>query len=166
MCADSAGIAAAVVHVCRRVEQYVTAPSCPRQRSGTRLKVYIAAAAATAEQAFEVSLLDSALGLLQSSLLDALPAVWAATGQASRDAFDAQQMRNATCLCAAAETLLVKTPFHNPATYAAANCSGEGPSCATMYAHQVSRLQAELRLLLLSFVLCRCHTAGGACLGH
>jgi hypothetical protein len=89
-------------------------------------KVYIAAAAATAEQAFEVSLLDSALGLLDSSLLDALPAVWSATGQTSKDAFDAEQMRNATCLCAAAETLLVGTPRYNPATYASANCSGRG----------------------------------------
>lgn len=106
-------------------------------------KVYVAAAAATAEQAFEVSLLDSALGLLQSSLLDALPAVWAATGQNSRDNFDAQQMRNATCLCAAAEKLLVATPFYNPATYAAANCSGGSLSCALMYAHQMSKLQAE-----------------------
>jgi hypothetical protein len=88
-------------------------------------KVYIAAAAATAEQAFEVSLLNSALRLLDVSLLDALPAVWAASGQGSRDAFDAAHMRNATCLCGAAvESLLTGTPYYVNTTYAANNCTG------------------------------------------
>jgi hypothetical protein len=87
-------------------------------------KVYIAAAAASAEQAFEVNLLYSALSLLDSSLLDALPAVWAATGQAIRDTFDAQQMRNATCLCPTARALLMGTPLYAAATYVATNCTG------------------------------------------
>lgn len=87
-------------------------------------KTYIAVAAAKAEQTFEVSLLTSALGLLESSLLDALPAVWAATGQGSRDAFDAAQMRNATCFCANARALLAGTPLYD-AGYVASNCTGE-----------------------------------------
>jgi hypothetical protein len=88
-------------------------------------KVYIAAAAATAEQAFEVSLLNSALRLLDVSLLDALPGVWTASGQGSRDAFDAAQMRNATCLCGTAmESLLTGTPYYVNTTYATNNCTG------------------------------------------
>lgn len=99
-------------------------------------KVYIAAAAASAEQAFEVSLLTSALRLLEVSLLDALPAVWAASGQASRDAFDAQQMRNATCLCGVTvESLLAGTPYYTGAAAYATNCTGglaPGVSTATL----------------------------------
>lgn len=107
-------------------------------RDGTKLaqaafwyKTYIAAAAAKAEQTFEVSLLNSALGLLESSLLDALPAVWAATGQGSRDAFDAEQMRNAACLCANARGLLAGTPHYDAAGYVASNCTGEGHALHT-----------------------------------
>lgn len=92
-------------------------------------KVYAAAAAAAAEQRFEQGLLASALGLLTSSLIDALPAVWAATGEANtRDvAFGAEQMRNATCLCGANVTaLLAGTPLFTDAAsyYATVNCSG------------------------------------------
>lgn len=91
-------------------------------------KIYIAAAAASAEQAFEVSLLTSALRLLDVSLLDALPAVWTASGQTSRDAFDTQQMRNATCLCGTSvESLLAGTPYYDNTTYAANNCTSKLP---------------------------------------
>lgn len=104
-------------------------------RDSTRLsqaafwyKVYIAAAAATAEHAFEVNLLNQALRFLQTSLLDALPAVWAASGQGSTyDAFNAAQMRNASCLCGASvRTPLLGTPFYvDEATYLASNnCTG------------------------------------------
>lgn len=96
-------------------------------------KVQIAAAAAAAEQAFEVSLLNQALGLLQTNLIDALPAVWAANGQwgASRDVFDAQQMRNATCLCGSAvrDVLAGTLGYSNSAAYLATNCSGAVEAC-------------------------------------
>lgn len=91
-------------------------------------KVFAAAAAAAAEQRFEQGLLASALGLLTTPLIDALPALWAATGEATtRDvAFDASQMRNATCLCGANVTSLLTGThlFTDAASYAAANCSG------------------------------------------
>jgi hypothetical protein len=90
-------------------------------------KIYTAATAAAAEQRFELGLLNAGLQLLGSSLIDALPAVWAATGEAdSRDvAFEAAQMRNASCLCSGAMALLAGTPSYvDAATYAATNCSG------------------------------------------
>jgi len=98
-------------------------------------KVYIATAAAEAEQSFEVSLLNSALNLLQTSLLDALPAVWAATGESSTyDAFDAAQMRNATCLCSTSvRTPLLGTPYYtDEAAYLAANCTGGLCTCTAV----------------------------------
>jgi hypothetical protein len=90
-------------------------------------KLYIAATAAAAEQAFERSLLASALSLLDSSVPDALAAVWAATGEAAaRDVpFEAAQMRNATCLCgAAALDVLAGTPWFANGSYVATNCTG------------------------------------------
>jgi hypothetical protein len=80
-------------------------------------------------------LLNSALGLLESSLLDGLPAVWTATGQGSRDAFDAAQMRNATCLCANARALLAGTPLYDAAGYVASNCTGERLCTAQAFLH-------------------------------
>lgn len=91
-------------------------------------KIYIAAAAAAAEQSFELSLLNTALSLLQTSLLDALPTVWTLSGQgATRDAFDAEQMRNATCLCGSSvRAPLTGTPhYSNEATFLSDNCTGK-----------------------------------------
>jgi hypothetical protein len=90
-------------------------------------KVYIAAAAAAAEQARELQLLNTALGFMNRSMIDALPAVWAETdvNQAYRDAFDVQQMFNASCLCTNVTNLLTGTiGFTDSATYLAGNCSG------------------------------------------
>lgn len=90
-------------------------------------KAYVAAAAAAAEQAYERDLLATASRLLATPLLDALPAVWNASGQAWRDAFDAGQMRNATCLCGSNATALLAgtVGFADEAAYLGANCSGE-----------------------------------------
>lgn len=90
-------------------------------------KVYIAAAAAAAEQARELQLLNTALGFMNRSMIDALPAVWADSdvNQAYRDVFDAQQMFNATCLCTDATSVLSGTiGFTDSATYLAGSCSG------------------------------------------
>lgn len=92
-------------------------------------KVYIAAAGAAAEQAYELSLLNSALGLFNSSMIDALPAVWADADvkQAYRDAFDAEQMRNASCLCDTnvTDVLAGTIGWTDRTTYLANNCTGE-----------------------------------------
>jgi hypothetical protein len=89
-------------------------------------KVYIAAAAAAAEQVFELTLLNKALGLLKQNMVDSLPAVWNATNQAHRDAFDVQQMRNASCICTNGTLALLGTfGFTDAATYLSTNCSGE-----------------------------------------
>jgi hypothetical protein len=91
------------------------------------LKVYVAAAAAVAEQAKELQLLNTALGFMNRSMIDALPAVWAETdvNQAYRDAFDVQQIFNASCLCSNVTSLLTGTiGFTDSTSYLASNCSG------------------------------------------
>lgn len=95
-------------------------------------KVYVAAAAAAAEQARELQLLNTALGFMNRSMIDALPAVWAEAdvNQAYRDAFDAQQMLNASCLCPNMTSLLTGTiGYTDSATYLASKCTGV--LCAT-----------------------------------
>ncbi|WIA39913.1 hypothetical protein OEZ86_013355 [Tetradesmus obliquus] len=90
-------------------------------------KVYVAAAAAAAEQARELQLLNTALGFMNRSMIDALPAVWAEAdvNQAYRDAFDAQQMLNASCLCSNVTSLLTGTiGFTDSAAYLASKCTG------------------------------------------
>jgi hypothetical protein len=90
-------------------------------------KIYVAAAAAAAEQARELQLLNTALGFMNRSMIAALPAVWAETdvNQAYRDAFDAQQMLNASCLCPTVTSLLTGTiGFTDSAAYIAGSCSG------------------------------------------
>ena len=66
------------------------------------IQVYVAAAAVIAEQTFEQSLLAKAIAAARTPLLDYMPTMWTLTRQTLRDGFDAQQMRNATCLCAGA----------------------------------------------------------------
>lgn len=92
-------------------------------------KAYVAAVAAGAEQAREIALLHSALALLNTTMLRALPAVWADPdiSQSWRDAFDAGQLINATCLCGSNVTgLLAGTlGYSTTAAYLATNCSGE-----------------------------------------
>eukprot|EP00883_Tetradesmus_obliquus_P001212 jgi/Sobl393_1/11292/SZX78320.1 len=90
-------------------------------------KVYVAAAAAAAEQVRELQLLNTALGFMNRSMIDALPAVWAEAdvNQAYRDAFDAQQMLNASCLCSNVTSLLTGTiGFTDSAAYLASKCTG------------------------------------------
>lgn len=57
--------------------------------------------------------------------MDYLPSLWAANG-AARDAFDAAQMRNATCLCGANATAVLEgtARFMNASHYVANNCTG------------------------------------------
>jgi hypothetical protein len=90
-------------------------------------KIYIAAVAAAAEQARELQLLNTALGFMNRSMIAALPAVWAESdvNQAYRDAFDAQQMLSASCLCPTVTSLLAGTiDFTDSAAYLAGSCSG------------------------------------------
>lgn len=89
-------------------------------------KIHIAAAAAAAEQARELQLLRTAQGFMNSSMIGALPMVWAETdiNQAWRDEFDQQQMFNATCLCSNVTELLYGTIGYDSTTYQSVNCSG------------------------------------------
>ncbi len=92
-------------------------------------QIFIAATAVEAEQAFELGLLNKALAAARTPLLDYLPTLWAATGAGARDAFDAQQMRNATCLCGAgaAAALEGTVGFVSEAAHQAGPvCSGAG----------------------------------------
>ena len=99
-------------------------------RAATWVKVYVAATAVAAEQAQELALLALALNATRTPLLDFLPAMWAAPtgpGRApARDAFDAAQMRNATCVCGAgaAAALEGTAGFSGEAAHQA------GPACA------------------------------------
>ncbi|GBF96992.1 polycystin cation channel family [Raphidocelis subcapitata] len=77
-------------------------------RAAVWFKIYIAATAVAAEQAFELSLLNTALDAARTPLLDYLPTLWNIT-RAGRDAFDAQQMREGTCLCAGGAAPLAGT---------------------------------------------------------
>jgi hypothetical protein len=91
-------------------------------------QVYIAAVAVQAEQAFEQTLLQKALGAAQTPFLDYLPALWNETRALGRDDFDAQQMRNATCMCGpgAASALAGTAGFADEAAWqSSVNCSGE-----------------------------------------
>jgi len=91
------------------------------------LQVYIAASAVEAEQTFEQGLLADALTAARTPFLDYLPTLWSVTRAASRDAFDAQQMRNATCLCGAGATsvLVGTTGYVDEASWQnAPNCTG------------------------------------------
>jgi hypothetical protein len=90
-------------------------------------KVYVAAAAVAAEQAQELSLLRLAIAAGRTPLLDYLPTLWNVTRASARDAFDAQQMRNATCVCGAGATaaLAGTAGFADEASHqAGANCTG------------------------------------------
>ena len=92
-------------------------------------QVVIAATGVAAEQTFELSLLNKALEAAQTPFLDYLPALWRITGAASRDTFDAQQMRNATCVCGtgAAAALDGTAGFVSEASHQAGSvCAGEG----------------------------------------
>lgn len=141
-------------------------------------KMYVAAAAAAAEQVAELQLINAALALLSSSMLSALPAVWAATGEApTRDvAFDVAQLRNATCLCGGNTTaVLAGTPFFvDAATYTANNCSGKlaqqhqgGRSAAALLctqpllAHGCSNSRWLEVTMLACMKLMACHWHGG-----
>jgi len=107
-------------------------------------KVYIAAAAAAAEQSFELTLLNRALGLLKLNMIDSLPRVWNATNQAHRDAFDVQQMRNASCICTNGTLALVGTfGYTNAATYLSTNCSGE-QNASLVFEQLVRRTRSSL----------------------
>lgn len=84
-----------------------------------------------AEQAFELSLLNSALEAARTPLLDYLPPLWNVTG-AGRDAFDAQQMRAGVCMCAGVSAALEGTVgFVDEAAYrTGAACTGAaGRAC-------------------------------------
>jgi hypothetical protein len=75
--------------------------------------------------------MQDAVTIASTPLLAHLPTLWDANGQAARDAFDQQQMVNATCACAGAADLLAGTAFYDAATYAATNCSGAHCCLAT-----------------------------------
>eukprot|EP00879_Flechtneria_rotunda_P022048 GHRR01023261.1.p1 GENE.GHRR01023261.1~~GHRR01023261.1.p1 ORF type:complete len:174 (-),score=39.01 GHRR01023261.1:557-1078(-) len=113
-------------------------------------KIYIAAAAAAAEQAYELQQLDIVMGYLNISMLDAAMAVWDVNNVADKDAFDMQQMRNGTCLCGTALTDLLKGTigFSTAAAYTdpAGNCSG------------VCKFLQDIFGCLYSHMLCKpCH---------
>ena len=89
------------------------------------MQVYIAAAAVTAEQEFELSLLANARTAASTPFLNYLPTLWDLTS-AGRDAFDAQQMWNATCVCGANATAALQgtAGFVNETFWQADNCTG------------------------------------------
>ncbi len=70
-------------------------------------------------------LLQSAINMTGTRLLDFMWTDWQALG-AGRDAFDMQQLGNATCLCTnGTESLTATTGFTTSAAYlASSNCSG------------------------------------------
>lgn len=100
------------------------------ERGAAMVKVYVAAAAVWAEQSQELALLNLALNATRTPFLDYLPTMWAASrASAGRDAFDAQQMRNATCVCGAgaAAALEGTAGFEGEASWqAGGNCTGVG----------------------------------------
>lgn len=107
-------------------------------------QIYIAAAAVRAEQDFELSLLARAQAAASTPFMDFLPALWAANNVA-RDAFDAAQMRNATCLCGTNATAALDgtARFTNATHYVANNCTGRAVGAA----HVVLRATRVVRLV-------------------
>ncbi|KIZ05279.1 hypothetical protein MNEG_2684 [Monoraphidium neglectum] len=96
-------------------------------RAAVWTKVYVAEAAVAAEQAFEQSLLQKALDAARTPFLSYLPTLWTVTRATARDAFDAQQMHDATCVCGAGATAALQgtAGFVDEATWqAGTNCTG------------------------------------------
>lgn len=118
-------------------------------------QIYVAAMGVAAEQAAEVALLNTALAAARTPLLDYLPSLWTAT-RAGRDAFDAQQMVNATCVCGAgaAAALEGTAGFVSEAAHqAGGNCTGACPlRLAAAWAAAALAVQRGCALLLCRFV--------------
>jgi hypothetical protein len=69
--------------------------------------------------------LQSAVNISSIPLLTYLPDYWDAAGIDNKDAFDQQQLINATCSCTNGTGSLVGTPGYVAATYLNNNCTGE-----------------------------------------
>lgn len=90
-------------------------------------QVYIAETGVAAEQQYEIGLLQTAVTAANTPLLDYLPTLWSITLAVGRDDFDAQQMRNATCLCGTGATSALDgtAGFVDEATFqSGSNCTG------------------------------------------
>lgn len=129
-----------------------------------------------AEQAQELALLALAQGAAATPFLDYLPALWAANGAAARDVFDAQQMRNATCVCGAGATAALEgtAGFVSEADHqAGSNCTGarggphgRGSLLAARAGPVVSWYHATTPPLACAHSLARRHHAAvAACVG-
>jgi hypothetical protein len=113
--------------------------------------------------------LQSAINISSIPLLTYLPDYWEAAGM-DKDAWDQEQLKNATCGCSNGTASLVGTPGYDAATYLTTNCSGECDragwrwwclSVVLLAVAQQSRCKCSQRLLTIPSYQLHSREGGG-----